>query len=391
MLKIKKETINVVLNIILILFICRFFSFEIFYLYPTINNIYTLISKFIFIVLLGIVLLKKNFTKEEIGYVALIFSYFLILTLITIFNNADTRRLVMQIYPILGTLFLFNLNKNKLVILVKSYTLLFFILVLINFMDMVLNKDLSSEYSTNYFLLGGKNGLAVIFSVGMGFIKYTRELCKNFFWKVADRIYFLLILISAILTKSGTTIISIGILFFIYNSKFLKRKITPIKFIVCYSLFWLGIVFFNIQYYFRYIIVDLLHKDITFTHRTLIWHIVLEKIKNKLYFGYGIPESHSIFKVIYPFGNGTRTGIFSAHNQILQDLYEGGIVLFALFCLIYIISTISRTKNKLEKEKYIFFSIIIIFIAYFAEALGRYAIFSMFITYYYLNNFKNKN
>ena len=78
MLKIKKETINVVLNIILILFICRFFSFEIFYLYPTINNIYTLISKFIFIVLLGIVLLKKNFTKEEIGYVALIFSYFLI-------------------------------------------------------------------------------------------------------------------------------------------------------------------------------------------------------------------------------------------------------------------------------------------------------------------------
>lgn len=388
--KISKEKIKVILNMILILFMCRFFSFELFNLYPIISNIYTLISKGIFIVLMVIVFLKKTIVKKEISYIVFIFSYFLILTLITIFNNADMRRLVMQIYPIIGTLFLFNLNKNRLMTLVKAYSLLFFILVLINFVDMVLNKDLSSEYSTNYFFLGGKNGLAIIFSVGMGFIKYTRESCKSLFWKVVDRIYFLLILISAILTKSGTTIISTGILFFIYNSKFLKKIITPMRFFIFYSLFWLGVVFFNIQYYFRYIIVDLLHKDITFTHRTLIWHTVLEKIKDKLYFGYGVPESHSIFKVTYPFGNGTKTSIYSAHNQILQDLYEGGIILFILFCLIYVISTISNSKNKQGREKYIFFSIIIIFITYFAEALGRYAIFSMFITCYYLNNFRKE-
>lgn len=114
----------------------------------------------------------------------------------------------------------------------------------------------------------------------------------------------------------------------------------------------------------RYIVEDQLGKDLTLTHRTVIWDQVIYKFFMKPIWGYGMQDTYNLFTI--PVGNTFKT--FSAHNQLLQSLYEGGILLFLAFTPLFMV------VNKLIKSsltKHYFNAIIIgLLVMYMSEASG---------------------
>lgn len=111
-----------------------------------------------------------------------------------------------------------------------------------------------------------------------------------------------------------------------------------------YLIIYLGVVIFRVQEMFSVLIVDVLHKDITFTGRTYLWDMAMAYIREKPFWGYGITEKFLTM----------NSGIsYSPHNLILQILLAGGLLSFGLFLIFYCVSV-----RKLVQKHYTFSSLI---------------------------------
>ena len=97
------------------------------------------------------------------------------------------------------------------------------------------------------------------------------------------------------------------------------------------------IVLLRMQDRFEFIIKDLLHRDLTFTGRTLIWDYAIKNIKNNLLFGIGIYD----YKM-----RRLQTGVYHAHCTYLNVLFENGIIGAISYLLIFI-----KVGNKLMENK----------------------------------------
>ena len=111
------------------------------------------------------------------------------------------------------------------------------------------------------------------------------------------------------------------------------------------------------------------------SHRTLIWDAALDMIREKPIFGYGNPDSYNVFSVNHDFTGGHNDvwTTISGHNQILQILYYGGIIMLLIFVWIYFVSTKQSNKNH---NSYMFFiSVIVISLTWMSEVPGEYGMF----------------
>ena len=81
-------------------------------------------------------------------------------------------------------------------------------------------------------------------------------------------------------------------------------------------------ILFDAQYAFSGIIENILHKNITLTGRTDIWRIALSQLRSQnpinLFFGNGVVNGGSFVR----FGS----GLWPAHNQWIQNIFEFGFV-----------------------------------------------------------------
>ena len=171
----------------------------------------------------------------------------------------------------------------------------------------------------------------------------------------------ILSIISILISRSATTLVGafiIGLYFvlakFIDKIKFVNVISYSISFVVAY----IGIIFFQIQKYFSFIVENILKKDVTFTKRTKIWENFFKAIKNKPILGYGVLSSDESRKTIKA---------VSAHNQILQVYFQGGIFAVLIFLIILFITLKELHKhfnNKLAKVySVILFSLLIMGLA----------------------------
>ena len=105
-----------------------------------------------------------------------------------------------------------------------------------------------------------------------------------------------------------------------------------------------GIVFLRVQNLFSFLIIDILHKDLTFTGRTDIWDRSMSMIAKKPILGWGSMEQ--IFETLL-------LGQTHSHNAILEQLFRGGIVYYLAFLILIILihnHTVRFMKNRLVKD-----------------------------------------
>lgn len=183
---------------------------------------------------------------------------------------------------------------------------------------------------------------------------------------------------------------------------FMFHNFKPLKKIFKYNLLVPGtvilnfsILFLNIQNAFKWLIVDLLHEDITLNNRTIIWQQVFMDMTNyNIFFGRGIAEENTkdIPMSVYNSYGHITIGDRQAHNQLLSVLYWNGIVGLMIYIVMILFAGVNLKKCKSSKiVMYYTLGIFLICISMISELSAENISFFMFLScIYYSSNINNE-
>ena len=121
------------------------------------------------------------------------------------------------------------------------------------------------------------------------------------------------------------------------NKKYKNVKMTFKYYFLIIIILNVLIVLFQFQNYFAGLINTYLGKDVTFSGRTFLWELGITKIKENPLLGYGINEE-MVKEELY--------GLEHFHNYFVNLMYQGGILSFAIFCMMNFVAINKLTKFK---------------------------------------------
>lgn len=298
-------------------------------------------------ILLGLKYIK-SFAKER-GLLLLFFAKLVIVLLTITMNVVNNDCLYSFILVLLQGIFITYMLKKDKERALSVLNLVFEIIVYINFILLILHPEgLYNFDSERIFTFVGHANNTVYFTLPLLVISLVRYVSgSNKYRFITDSI---VCISSTVLVKSSTGIV-VYLIFFVMllieNSKLkiIKRKYFTIFIIIL--LLSCGIVFFNIQKYFAVFIQVLLHRELDFTGRTFYWNRHINMILDSPFWGHGnVP------------GN-LRWGGLTAHNFILETLYEGGIILLGIFMMFFYQVSQKLDKYRGDKKTRIIFSSIV--------------------------------
>lgn len=295
----------------------------------------TLIWQFA-VVIISLFLLYRNLTTFNI----LLIFYMILVIFSALLNDTFNPGIFYSIAVFTGFCIYISYAMRNINELIKGLYYLFAAVVFINFLTLLIGGIATSPdgLSTNY-LLGGKNAIAMTALPTIPLIYLYSYMVHN----KLKTLPFLLILICAVslyLSESGTGIVVsfLAILFVILPKKYFPSFIT---YFWIYIVVFLTIVIFRLQeLLFGDFIINVLHKDMTFTGRTYIWDLVLDLIKQSWLIGYG--RGNQI--ISHHFANLNET-----HNGLLEIMMYSGIlgVLFFLIILLVVGHKLNSNKNHI--------------------------------------------
>ena len=297
-------------------------------------------------------------------------------------------------YPIVGFCLYFMMaydyNERDTI---KSLNFSFNILTFLNFCTIIFypNGMYSDGLYNNCWFFKYDNLHIMMFIPNFLINLLVLEKYKNSINTISIYFNWIIIILSILICKSATAIVSLLIICGFHLFKLCKNrkenncliKNTNTLMNVYIILFFL-IIIFRMQDIFSWLIVKFLGKDLTFSNRTVIWDRTIELIRKKPILGYGI-ENTEIFKL--KMGNQAFT---HAHNTFLNVIYSGGFVTFSFFFLM--LKRISKLMNEITNKysdyfKITFFSLLVMCLVEARdEKMGFYII--LFILYC-ISNKKN--
>lgn len=141
-----------------------------------------------------------------------------------------------------------------------------------------------------------------------------------------------------VMAYSATSIAILTASLAIYGMLLLPKMRSPLtlcSYLAIYIVSFFAIVILRVQHLFSFIIVDILHKDLSFTGRTSIWDQALQAFATNPVLGTG----KDVFTV-----NGQK--ISSAHNMLLETLVQGGILGLSSFLMMTVCTAVHLFKTR---------------------------------------------
>lgn len=327
--------------------------------------------------------------------------YLLIQFITTLYNLGNIKNAFYEIICGLGVVCVIFYgafyNKNNWL---SSVVFVFELLIYGNFISVLIAPNglyiqkMSSGWWTNLcWFLGIRNGmtltyvLAAFFELAYFFIRYKSSkkvmLRTSMFFLIAT-ITILKISSSVVYQDKSTSagglsliwgLIIIYVLFLVRINR-LFGWFSFTKGVVSNYILMFILVVFQLQYYFSWIIVDILKKDITMTGRTTIWKRAVEVIREHWIFGYGLPVGTSMSDRLQDVAAVTTT-----QNGFLDVAYVGGICLSIVLVLIFLcVSKHIKKYNLLPKYSFfIGYFIALFLLATQGESIGGMRLFTMLI------------
>jgi len=363
-----------------------------------INNFNTIskavyITKYVFALFLMVlcILNYKSLNKT----ILLLFLFYIIQFLSCIINDIPIIQFLNSVINIIGPLLImFIFGRKYIYELILAFVVFYEIVIYINLGSILIcpNEGLYTikTYITprlveiyDYWFLGIDNSHILYFFPGLLF-----SLVYSFFKKnkiiLRTKILFGAILISALIRWSATTIMfCVLALIFVLGYRILSNnKIFNIKkYLFIGTSLNIGIVIFKLQNYFKYIIVDILKKDLTFTNRVYIWEDTLYFIKQKFLIGYGYESELTRYL------KGIQFNAFTAHNTFLEIVYQSGII--PLIVIVLMLISMSKNLNKIDNGNIVAvlsYFIFIVFVISLTEAYGLNLLFPVILLSWILAN-----
>lgn len=312
---------------------------EILYRIPTIGVLYNIYRAVVIGLIIGNFLIKKTVPIFVIFWT--LFEGWIVL--ISIFRNADVSSAIIQAVTIISIAMLFELYTKKMIKLYKGLYFVLAVFIYINLICLILYPEgmystgIGSETTANWFL-GFKNKHIIYYLPATGI---TFILGKYEGFNIGKIVLLVIIVASAIYVNSSTSLICLVIMIAVGFLSTIKKIY---KIFNMFTYFGISLVMFiiipllRLQYLFSYIIVAVLKKEMDLTYRTDLWDRAFSQIMQQPIVGWGeqsIEFKHQLYQ---------STSIVTAHNQILEYLYVGGIILL----LFYIVINIKLGKKVWE-------------------------------------------
>lgn len=308
---------------------------------PNISKIYLSINIICFILT---IIIDKKIRYDK--YFMLFILYYLIILISTIINKSDVNSIIYEfISSIIPFYILFSGEPDEKNEMINSAGNLLFVIGIINLITIIFfpNGLYNQGMERNYYFLGHSNISIRYLLPGVCFT-IVSELYKYNRIKIKSIVFILLISLTLILTWPATAIMgfSVFIILMIVLNRFniFAKIISPLKMFVFSITSSYLIIFSNIQYHFSVLLTKVLHRDLTFTNRTAIWERAIKYISPNPILGLGRTTELYRREVLKA---------TSAHNQFLNILFEGGIVLLIYFIILTIFSSFNVYKCENKK------------------------------------------
>lgn len=382
-----------IMNILYIVILLSFFKPDYFSGIGSKLNLVFSFFNILSIVLIFCIYLKKIIDDKKISkIIIIILIYCFICAFSTLINEPYyLKTIIYQLIKLFSLCLIYDYGiKEDLKSILKISSILFEIMIIINFITMILYPNGMwvspiTGYWQNWFL-GYDNNHITIFLPGLIFSYlynkiYNQKLSINF-W-----ILLLFINLSVLISWSATSVVAIFLfdMYILFNKTFNKLFKNANKMIIFYITLFISLIILKLQNIFSFLIVDILKKDLTFSGRIYIWEYVKRFILKKPIIGYGIQDSYTRYNIT------TVWKSYHAHNFILEILYRGGILL--LLCVIYIfkivIQNLNNSKNNLKSFCiFVIFLYLIILLTEFFEPINYFYILVIFSDINYLKKEK---
>lgn len=289
------------------------------------------------LILVWLLVIKRNFSL-----IALLISIqqgFLLCN--TIVLGGAVRECAIQVFSVLSIVILYDLARDEKEVFLSSQLFCFEFVIYINLVTEILFPDTlyvpqvtaySLDYhSSDYWFLGFRNVHSQYFipALMIAFL-YMLETGK----KLRTLLLTVAIYVSAVLAWSGGVLIALTGMCIVYI--FLKKWTKIFHYFnywMMHIFFFIFIIVLKMQNLFKWLIDGVLGKWRSLGVRMTLWDRYLKEfIPNKLICGYGIELS--VVRQMKVNINWAGT----AHNQLLEILYQGGIINFILFTVIVIVA-----------------------------------------------------
>lgn len=324
-------------------------------------------------------LLKKN----KLSPICLIFILFEAVMLLSTMRNSDYSKMwtqFVQLLSIVGVVlysdYYINIDCEKYFSVVSKYIcFLSFINSITMFIYYPTGMYVDSRMDSNYYFLQLDNISFFTVYIGLiclmihSYLKYNRVTLNVY-------LFYIFTFISYFYVNSTTAYACMALL--LLGVVLIDKKIFKLNYWVCIvviSLFCLGITYFHIQDYFKYIIVDILHKGLDFTNRRWIWDRTIKYIIANPIFGYGL-EAGRIMEL--------KIGFNHIHNIFLEIIYKGGIIAIVIYYIMMFINgkRISVLRNSKYYNLLCLFLLLYLFICQFDYYNDIYVGFIIYIIIY---------
>ena len=363
--KILKKDINKTLFYIFLL--VPFFQIPyLYFTYQILDKIYMAYLIVAVTIISLIVFIKKKYSNI-INYVVILM---LILFISSFDNNINVASCFGLSLKVIGLSLLCDYGtKEDINNFLRAVEIFLTILMLINFITILQYRAGMYMNSTGYienWFLGYKN-THILFIIPCLLASFLKSYLNDDKLHLKNYFLFILAFVSTMLVNNSTGLIGLSIISCIFLFKKLTNntKIFNIyNFIIAHIVLFVSIIILHAQELFSFLIVDILHKDLTFTGRVYIWEKAIRFIKEKQLLGYG-NISFEYNKYIY-----------STHNMILGVLHKIGFIGLIVFCILFFL-----VAKKLYKERHNKICKLISFtlFAYLIMMLTEYYNFEYFI------------
>lgn len=315
------------------------------FLEPEIFNFFTKIHMFFLVwecFNLLILIIMFLYKKKASIYVVLILMWRFYLMFITYFENGSlSRAVISRTIFIIGITLVIQIGMN-------SYPMdtlwgIYFVMICLSIINLIscFKGGILQSNGSPYFLFGLRTRFtdsAIPVTVISLIISWITK--KKIFSSIT--VFTLFVVGLQLLNQwvaTGIFVLFI-LIFLIYFATIGHYRLPPKTSLSAGILFLISIVFFRIQNYFSFIIVNLLHKSLDFHGRIDIWNNAILIIKEKLVTGVGEVGDGGFIPVWWSYK------LAPAHDMILQLLHDGGLISSVLLFLIFIYAV--NRINKLD-------------------------------------------
>lgn len=327
------------------------------------------------LLVISLYIIRFKFSKSTIALLL-----FIVLILFsTLLNDAASVNIFIKSFMKIVSLALFIdwvIEYNSKNIIRGLYYSLY-IVILINFLTIVIypNGLYSGSYINNWFL--GYDNTHIFWYIPALVLSLINLKFKGKKIDILTIVLFVIISYSVYYCFSANSVVAYTLfLAYLFLNKYINKFVNSKVCFIAFLLLFIFIVILRVQNIFSWLIVDILHKDLSFTGRTIVWDNTIKLIKEKFVFGYGMEEGIIVSQKL---GNAHYV---HAHNTLLDVLYKGGIIALVPF-MSYIYLSILKLYKKRENEiaKMVSFAVFSLLLMMLFEAretaIGFYIIFSI--------------